>query len=582
MRKAKFLLCLSLLLALPGIACAAIKVEITGVEGELRANVVTFLSVERNRDLKDIDQEMMTGLFNRVDREVRSALRPFGYYEPTVKSDFSGDAREWRVTIAIEPGTPVMITAVSVKIEGPGADDPVFESARNQTLLREGMRLHHGLYEAVKGNLTRTAATNGYLRARLVRSEMPVDVAAHKAQIDLLLDTGPRYHFGAVNIDQKVIRSDLVKRFLRFHEGDPYSSTQLLRTQFALDDSLYFSSVEVSPGDPDPVTLTVPVTITASKAKRTFTIAGGYGTDTSVRGTLGWTDTRVNDRGHRFRVELKASAVKQTFDARYDIPIGDPALEKFSIEALAKDEKSGDLDTKEYSVQPSITRVRDRWQYVYSLAATHTSTIKGATDSTSNLLVPGITLASVPEGFLGEALFSRTFYIELIGSTKVLGSDSDFLRLHVQSERVFDFADRWHLLTRAEAGASLVNNFDDLPGIYRFFAGGDRSVRGFAYNSLSPEELVVQADGTSKLQKTGGRYLLVGSVEVARDLPHDLAGAVFFDAGNAFNKFGDPMEYSVGIGIRYRLPVVSLGLDIAQPLSTGGGPRLHLNISPKL
>ncbi len=88
---------------------------------------------------------------------------------------------------------------------------------------------------------------------------------------------------------------------------------------------------------------------------------------------------------------------------------------------------------------PSITQVRGRWQRVYSLAATHTTTIKGAESSTSNLLVPGITLASVPEGFLGEALFSRTFYIELIGSTKTLGSDSDFLRLHVQSERVFDF-----------------------------------------------------------------------------------------------------------------------------------------------
>ncbi len=94
--------------------------------------------------------------------------------------------------------------------------------------------------------------------------------------------------------------------------------------------------MEVSPGDPDPDTLTVPVTITATKAKRTFTIAGGYGTDTSVRGTLGWTDTRVNDRGHRFRVELKASAIKQRFNARYDIPIGDPALEKFSIEGLVE------------------------------------------------------------------------------------------------------------------------------------------------------------------------------------------------------------------------------------------------------
>ncbi len=61
-----------------------------------------------------------------------------------------------------------------------------------QTTLHEGMRLHHGLYEEVKGNMTRTAASNGYLRARLVRNEMPVDVAAHTAKIDLLLDTGPR------------------------------------------------------------------------------------------------------------------------------------------------------------------------------------------------------------------------------------------------------------------------------------------------------------------------------------------------------------------------------------------------------
>jgi translocation and assembly module TamA len=140
----------------------------------------------------------------------------------------------------------------------------------------------------------------------------------------------------------------------------------------------------------------------------------------------------------------------------------------------------------------------------------------------------------------------------------------------------------WHPLTRAELGTALVRNFDDLPGIYRFFAGGDRSVRGFAYNSLSPEEPVVQSDGSTKMQQTGGRHLFTGSLEVARDLPHNLAGAAFFDIGNAFNKFGDPLEYSVGIGVRYRLPVVSMGMDIAQPLSRNAGPRLHLNISPKL
>ena len=563
-------------------ARADIKVDITGVDGALRENVVTFLSVERNRELEEVDEEMMIGLFNRIDREVRGALRPFGYYEPQVKSDFTGADGEWHVTIDIQPGAPVMVTSVKVVVEGPGADDPVFASAQQQTYLHEGQRLNHGTYEQVKGNLTRTANSNGYLRARLIHNDLLVDTEAHTAEINLQLDTGPRYKFGAITIDQTVIREELVQRFLRFREGDPYNTTQLLRTQFALDDSLYFGTVEVNPGDPDPETLSVPVSITATKSKRDFTIGAGYGTDTSVRGTIGWTDTRVNDRGHRFRVELKASQVTQQFNARYDIPIGDPALEKFSLEALADDEELSDLDTKEYSIAPSITQVRDRWQFVYSLAATRTYTTKGAETTKSNLLVPGITLASVPEGFLGESLFSRALYIELIGSHSALGSDSDFLRLVVQAERVFDFKDKWHLLTRAELGTAVVRNFDDLPGIYRFFAGGDRSVRGFAYNSLSPEEPVVQTDGTTELQKTGGRHLLVGSIEIARDLPRNLAVATFFDIGNAFNQFGDPMEYSVGVGIRYRLPVVALGLDVAQPLSTNDSPRIHLNISPKL
>jgi len=229
-----------------------------------------------------------------------------------------------------------------------------------------------------------------------------------------------------------------------------------------------------------------------------------------------------------------------------------------------------------------VTKVSGRWQRVYSIAATQTQTDDGQATVTSDLLVPGFALASVPEGFLGEALFSRGFYGELIGSHSALGSDADFLRLLLQGERVFDFADQWHLLVRAEIGVSLVNNFDDLPGIYRFFAGGDRSVRGFGYNSLSPEELVTNRNGLTELKKTGGRHLAVGSVEIVRDLPRNLAIATFVDVGNAFNEFSDPMEYSAGIGLRFRLPVVSIGIDLAQPLSTSGSLRLHMNISPKL
>jgi translocation and assembly module TamA len=82
--------------------------------------------------------------------------------------------------------------------------------------------------------------------------------------------------------------------------------------------------------------------------------------------------------------------------------------------------------------------------------------------------------------------------------------------------------------------------------------------------------------------KVGGKNLITGTVEVVRDLPHNIGVATFFDYGNAFNHFGDPLQYAVGVGLRVRLPVVTLGIDIGQPLSMSGRPQLGFNFSPKL
>jgi translocation and assembly module TamA len=83
--------------------------------------------------------------------------------------------------------------------------------------------------------------------------------------------------------------------------------------------------------------------------------------------------------------------------------------------------------------------------------------------------------------------------------------------------------------------------------------------------------------------KVGGKDLITGTVEVIRDLPRNFGIAAFVDYGNAFDSFGTPLEYSAGLGFRIRLPVVTLGIDVAQPLSrSGASPRLHINFSPKL
>jgi translocation and assembly module TamA len=585
------------LVALTRTAFADIKIDIDGVDGEVKSNVTALLSLERYKDRDRVEPEAVQRLYNRVDDEVRFALRPFGYYEPMVSGSLMPpDAQHhWHVKITIDPGTPVLVDSVNVRLDGPGASDPVFKSALAHPPLH-AQRLSHSAYDQFKGGLERAAATYGYLDARMVRSELQVNLETHKADIYLQLDTGERYVFGKTTIEQTTVRDYEIRRYLRYHDGEPYDALKLLRTQFAFDDSQYYSTVEVLAGDRDPATHSVPITIHANNARRGYSFGVGYGTDTGPRGTASWTVPRVNSLGHRFRVQLELSEIEQLFDARYDIPIGDPALDKFSLDLRGEQDQFGnDVTSKDIDFAPSITQSRGRWQRILSLNVEHTITTDPIENRrVDNLVVPQIVFASVPENYLGEALFSREIYAQLLGSTTQLGSKENFIHFDLQSERVFTLAPRWHLLLRGEFGTSNIKNIENMPGLYRFFAGGDRSIRGFSYDDLSPLSLTPSARNlqTGELipgvaVKDGARDLLTGTFEVERDLPRNFGVAAFLDAGNAVDRFNAPMAYSVGVGFRLRLPVVTVGVDIAQALRAPGfpslpGPRLHLNISPKL
>jgi translocation and assembly module TamA len=574
-------------------AWAGVEIEVRGVDEQLRDNVLAYLSFDRYRKSESLSADTIERLHNRVEREVAAALKPFGYYEPQTHSELRDlGSGNWRVSVDIEPGQPVLMDHVDVRVIGPGENDALFTRLTTNLPLRSGQRLSHSAYEKIKGDLQRTAANYGYLDAKLLKNELRVDPDKHTADATLELETGARYRFGTTSIDQQVIDDALVRRYMRYEQEEPFDMAEILRTQFALDDSQYFSTVEVLPGDPDRDEHVVPVSIRADANRRhRYSFEAGYGTDTDVRGTLQWEDRRINSAGHRFSVALKGASQQKSLSSHYIIPVGDPALEKLAFETSYSQLQLADIETEGIKFEPSITQVAGRWQWVYFVTATNTTTRSAVQNQTDTLLIPGISVASVPRGYLGEALFSRGLFAELRGSHHVFGSDSDFLQLDVQAERSFDIARKLHLLLRAETGASLVAEFSRLPGTVRFFAGGDRSVRGFGYNELSPVEIVRDENGNPQLDangnvitvKVGGKHLLTGTVELVRDLPRKLGVAAFFDFGNAFDHFGDPLEYSVGVGFRWRLPIVTLGIDIAQPLSEPGlGPRLHINFSPKL
>ena len=583
---------------------AGVTVEVRGVNELVRANVLAYLSFERYRKGgAELNADTVERLHERVEREVQSALRPFGYYEPKVDStvtDLGHD--DWRVVVNITPGPPVLIEHIDVRVDGPGETDPLFTRILSH-LPHAGDRLNHADYEAIKTDLQRTASTYGYFDAKMVRNELVVDPPNHKANIALELDTGERYRFGKTTIKQDAIKDSLVRRYLRYHEGDFFDLTQVLHTQFALDDARFLVNLEVQPGDPDRQAHTVPVNIHGDpQRKNNYSFAPGYATDTGARVTLGFTDPLLNTSGHSFSLQLQfAEVTRYNVQARYAIPIGDPAVESFAMRAQIEQQTLADVTAYTQSVGPSVTTVRGNWQYVAAVNAVHTTSETVNSTQTDSMVVPEIDLASVPKGYYGEALFEHPFFMELRGSDSALGSDSNFIQLHAQAEHVFQIAPAWHLLLRDEVGASLVSGFSSLPAIYRFFAGGDNSVRGFYYNELSPTEvvcarnsmtgqIVLAASGACVPSttppgyiKVGGKDLITGTVEVVRDLPKNLGIATFVDYGNAFDHFGSQLYYSFGVGVRVRLPVMTVGVDVAQPLNMpGAGPRLHINFSPKL
>jgi translocation and assembly module TamA len=576
---------------------ASIDIQISGVTEALENNVRAFLSMTRYAARDDLDEETVARLGRRIPTEVRKALEPLGYYSAAATHTLTHDNKDWIVQIAIDPGRAVRISEATVEITGAGVDDPALQAVVQRGDLHPGARLDHGVYESVKAELLRTAINNGYLDAQLTRTDLIIDPTERRAMVHLALESGPRYRFGAIDVEQPVLKESMARKLLRMQSGDPYSLNAVLESQYLFDDSQYFSAVEFEPGEPNRETHEVPLTVRAKKNKRNrYGIGGGYGTDTGPRGKFTWDNRYLNSLGHRSQLELIASSIVKSATARYIVPVGDVALEKFETVATGKKEELGALLSRRVELEFGLTQAMSTWQRVLfvRLSEENNELLNPDTDPTTAttvttntntlailgkqfLIIPGISIATLPPSLLERSQRRYSVYAELTGSPKSFGSDVSFLQLRTSAEKVFDIAPLWRGRLRGQVGITWTSDFDFMPASHRFFAGGDNSVRGFGLNELSPVD--------DKNRRVGGRHLLVASAELERDIPNrwfgnNLGAAVFVDGGNAINNFNDPLEYSTGIGLRYRLAgVASIGVDVAQALSENRSPRLHLRLA---
>jgi translocation and assembly module TamA len=554
-----------------------VTVQVEGVDGELRDNVLGYLGLEQNRTQEGLSDAQVALLHRRAREEIRDALEPFGHYRATVDASLDRQADGgWLARYRIDPGPRVRFATVEVVLQGEADDDPAFASLRAALPLEEGRPLRHADYDQARDALRRLATERGYFEARLTRRELRIDLEAYTADAYLTLDSGPRYRFGTVRFDQDVIDEALLRRYLPFAEGDPYHAGRLLELQNGLAGSNYFGEVRVVPRIQEAIDDAVPVDVvlTPRKSQR-YTFSAGYGTDTGLRGRVKWDWRPANRRGHALAVGVELGEQRKIGLVRYAIPMWDPRNEQLDLTASLTEETSDTSFSRLKQLGAALQLGDARLRYILSLDLKNEESETGGEQIDADLIVPGISATylradnklRVGSGFRIDADFH--------GGSETLGSDVSFGQFGLLGKHILTPWADLRLLARWELGTTWTDDFESLPVSERFYAGGDESIRGYDWRSLGPVNdagLVV-----------GGPHIAVGSVEVEHYFAGDWGAALFVDAGNAFDETFDKVYVGTGVGLRWRTPIGAIRVDVAHGLDdVAGGWRLHLMLGPDL
>ena len=326
----------------------------------------------------------------------------------------------------------------------------------------------------------------------------------------------------------------------------------------------------------------------------------GYGTDTGVRLRTQYRRAIVNDRGHTFDANIELSKIRQSFDGRYMIPYKDPLNDYINlIGGYEREERDQigqgielDIESAVLGAERVIKRPLGNWQHNMSVRYRLDRINSNGDVNVDDVPDAFKIITSSPEQeslLLGYEISKTTqnnranptqgfrqFYRAEIGSETLL-TETDLAIINAGWRFIYSLGENANhqFVGRADLGYIFTDNFDKVPYNLRYFAGGDQSIRGFDYKSLSPRE--------DKLL-LGGQSLAVGSLEYNYQFKEGWRGAVFADVGNAYDeKFNTDTKYGAGIGIRWASPVGPIRIDVAAGVSETNVPiRLHFFIGPAL
>ena len=582
------------LLAAGSAEAGHVSVQLDGVDGPLHDAALAAIEINQYAS-RDVTAAQAHRLYERADEQIKSALEPYGYYHAEVSGELKEAGADYVAVLHVAAGEPVRVTTLEIKLDGDADGQLPVQKAIAAFAPAKGQPLDHAAYEKSKATVQAALFGSGYLEAELVTKTVEVSRSANSADIHLAWKVGPRYRLGETVFEGGQFPDTFMQRYVPWKEGDFYTQDKVLELQQRLIDADYFSIAQVQPDIEHEHEATVPIKVILAPAKRTIYTGGLFiGTDTGF-GVRGGIDRRwLNSRGHKGKVEAIVAERLTTLNARYIIPLAGPNNHSLNFGFAYRDENTDTSKSKTFGLAATDSAIWRGWTRTYG--------IKFLTGDFEVANIPGNTTLLYPEASLSrkqadDPIFVRKGWsLTFAGRASALVGSTSFAQVTADGKWIHGLGDNGRFITRGSFGATQVENFDKLPPELRFFAGGDRSIRGYAYQTIGPplpEEQVPEAlarcaaDHNRDCQTLiiGGKNLLVASAEYEYYFKPNWGIATFVDTGDAFSTFSDyRQKVGIGVGARWRSPVGMIRVDLGFPVhdDQNSGVELHIVIGPDL
>jgi len=430
--------------------------------------------------------------------------------------------------------------------------------------MQKGAAMRSSDWEVAKTKLLEALRERDYAAGEITDSRAVVDADQSSAQLHLVLDSGPAFTTGDVFIHGLQHYSEAtVRRLVDLKRGERFDMDRLTNLQRLVQTGPWFSSVVIEvprdPGHPD----LVPVNVTVvERPRREVGLALGYGTDDGARAEAAFRDRNVLDR-YDLQSSLRLAQKDQIGYADF---YGNPGLATLpyygkipftdSFGVLVEHSDISNLVSRRFAVAGYRHFRLEKFETQVGLSYQIERTEPQGSDETIRRALAPVT--QFTWRFVDNIFDPRrggVLNIQLAAGFKAFLSGDDFFKTYAQYQHWIPLGPMDQLILRTEWGRTFTVSRQHIPEDFLFRAGGSRSNRGYAYQSLGVRE----GEAT-----VGGRYLMTASAEYVHWLNDKWGGAVFMDIGDAADT---PKEWnsnrSYGIGARYKTPAGPLALDLA-------------------